>query len=224
MPPHYRDRLRFFAQWLRNPRQVAAIAPSGQELVAAILDELPQGTRRVIELGGGTGAITRALLQSGIAPADLLVVELNASLQAELQAAFPQVRVTLGDAAEVPRLARESGYLDGGPADAIVSGLGLLAMEREAQARILRAAFECLRPDGAFVQFTYGPVSPVGDELRDELGLMGRHGAFVLRNVPPATVWVYRRSRARAIKPRRTGSYDRSQPPTTSGRSGPSHL
>jgi phosphatidylethanolamine/phosphatidyl-N-methylethanolamine N-methyltransferase len=110
--------------------------------------------------------------------------------------------VLLGDAAELPRLARESGYLDAGPADAIVSGLGLLAMERETQARILRAAFECLRTGGAFVQFTYGPMSPVRDELRDELGLVARHGAFVLRNVPPATVWVYRRSRARAIKPR----------------------
>ena len=202
MPPHYRDRLRFFAQWLRNPRQVAAIAPSGSELVAAILDELPQGTRRVVELGGGTGAITRALLASGIADEGLLVLELNAALHAQLAHDFPRACVLLGDAANLPRLAREAGYLDAGLADAVVSSLGLLAMEREAQARILRAAFECLRPDGAFVQFTYGPLSPVGDELRDELGLVARHGALVLRNVPPATVWVYRRSRARAIVPR----------------------
>ncbi|MFT3896582.1 MAG: methyltransferase domain-containing protein [Thermomonas sp.] len=202
MPPHYRDRLRFFAQWLRNPRRTAAVAPSGAELVAAILAELPDGARRVIELGGGTGVVTRALLASGIPDADLLVVELNAALQVQLSAQFPKARVVLGDAAELPRLARESGYLDAGPADAIVSGLGLLSMEREAQARILRAAFECLRPDGALVQFTYGPLSPVRDELRDELGLIARHGAFVLRNVPPATVWVYRRNRARSIKPR----------------------
>lgn len=202
MAPHYRDRLRFFAQWLRNPRQTAAIAPSGAELVDAIMAELPDGSRRVIELGGGTGAITRALLASGIPEVELLVVELNASLQVQLQAQFPRARVVLGDAADLPQLARDSGYADGGPSDAIVSGLGLLAMEREVQARILRAGFDCLRPDGAFVQFTYGPMSPIGDELRDELGLVARHGAFVLRNVPPATVWVYRRSRARSIKPR----------------------
>lgn len=202
MPPHYRDRLRFFAQWLRNPRQLASITPSGPELAAAILAELPEGTRRVIELGGGTGAITRALLASGIRESELLVLELNTELQARLARDFPRSSVLLGDAAELPRLARESGYLDAGPADAIVSGLGLLAMERETQARILRAAFDCLRPDGAFLQFTYGPMSPLRDELRDELGLVARHGAFVLRNVPPATVWVYRRSRARAIMPR----------------------
>ena len=206
MSPHYRDRLRFFAQWLRNPRQVAAIAPSGTELVAAILDELPPGTRRVIELGGGTGAITRALLGSGIPDEGLLVLELNPSMHEQLARDFPRSSVLLGDAADLPRLARASGYLDAGPADAVVSGLGLLGMERDMQARILRAAFECLRPDGAFVQFTYGPMSPIGDELRDELGLLARHGAFVLRNVPPATVWTYRRNRARSIKPRRTGT------------------
>ena len=204
MSPHVRDRLRFFSQWLRNPRQTAAIAPSGAELVAAVLDELPDGTRRVIELGGGTGAITRALLAFGIADPDLLVLEVNVALHAQLAHAFPRACVLSGDAAELPRLAREAGYLDAGPADAVVSGLGLLAMEREAQSRILRAAFACLQPDGAFVQFTYGPMSPVGDELRAELGLVARHGAFVLRNVPPATVWVYRRNRARSIKPRRT--------------------
>ena len=202
MPPHVRDRLRFFAPWLRNPRQVAAIAPSGAELAAAVLAELPPGARRVVELGGGTGAITRALRAAGIRDSELLVLELNAELQAQLAREFPGARVVLGDAAELPRLAHASGYLNGGPADAVVSGLGLLAMEREAQSRILRAAFDCLRPDGVFVQFTYGPVSPVGDELRDELGLVARHGAFVLRNVPPATVWTYRRSRARAIRPR----------------------
>lgn len=202
MPPHYRDRLRFFAQWLRNPRQTAAIAPSGADLVAAVLAEMPRDARRVIELGGGSGAITRALLASGIADADLLVLELNAALHARLAHDFPRVRVVSGDAAELPRLARAAGYLDAGRADAIVSGLGLLAMERDAQAKILRAAFECLHPDGALVQFTYGPVSPVGDELRDELGLVARHGPFVLRNVPPATVWVYRRSRAKSITPR----------------------
>ena len=128
MSLHVRDRLRFFAQWLRNPRQVAAVTPSGSELVAAILDELPEGTRRVIELGGGTGAITRALLASGIPEVELLVVALNASLQAQLQAQFPRARVVLGDAADLPQLARDSGYADGGPS---VPGFVPVAAELE---------------------------------------------------------------------------------------------
>ena len=194
MPPHYRDRLRFFAQWLRNPRQTAAIAPSGADLVAAVLAEMPRDARRVIELGGGTGAITRAIVDHGIAGNALLVLELNEELHAHLRRRFANELLVLGDAVELPRLASEAGFLDAGPADAVISGLGLLAMERELVTRILRSAFACLRADGRFIQFTYGPVSPVSDAVLDALGLRMRRGDFVLRNVPPATVYVYERA------------------------------
>jgi phosphatidylethanolamine/phosphatidyl-N-methylethanolamine N-methyltransferase len=159
-----------------------------------MLAELPANTRRVIELGGGTGALTRALLGYGIRADALLVLELNEELHAHLRARFPQVRVLLGDAQQLPMMAAENGFLAQGPADAIVSGLGLLSMPRETQAAILEAAFSCLRTDGHFVQFTYGPQPPVADEVARNLGLQVRRGTFVLRNVPPATVYVYTRS------------------------------
>ena len=183
----------FFRQWLKNPLRTAAVAPSSPELAAAMIAELPDDARRVIELGGGTGAITRALLAAGIADHDLLVLELNEELHAHLHLRFPQVRVLLGDAGSLPELAHADGYLDEGPADAVVSGLGLLTMPPPLQSSLLAAAFECLRADGVFVQFTYGPAAPVADSVMRELGLHVRRGDFVLRNVPPATVYVYTR-------------------------------
>jgi phosphatidylethanolamine/phosphatidyl-N-methylethanolamine N-methyltransferase len=194
--------LRFFGQWLRNPRQTAAIAPSSPELAAAVLAELPPEARRIIELGGGTGAITHALLDTGIAPDDLLIIELNPSLHAQLQAKVPGAHVVQGDALHTAELAQASGYLERGPADAIVSGLGFLTMNRETQSAILQSAFDCLGPHGVMVQFTYGPLSPVNESLLMELGFSARRGELVLRNVPPATVWTIRRSRAKAIRPR----------------------
>ena len=187
------EKLRFIGQWLRNPRQTAAVAPSSPELAAAMLGELPASTHRVIELGGGTGAITHALVEAGIAGDALLVLELNEELHAHLRRRFPDEVLVLGDAAELPRLASQAGFLDDGPVDAVISGLGLLAMDRELVTNILRSAFVCLRPDGRFIQFTYGPVSPVHESVLDALGLRMRRGAFVLRNVPPATVYVYER-------------------------------
>jgi phosphatidylethanolamine/phosphatidyl-N-methylethanolamine N-methyltransferase len=196
------NRLRFFGEWLRNPVQTAAIAPSSMELATAVLAELPQGTRRVIELGGGTGAITQALLRYGIAQRDLLVIEVNPVLHAQLHARYPGARVVRGDALHTAEHALAEGFLADGPADAVVSGLGLLGMARDAQSAILQSAFACLRPEGVLVQFTYGPLSPVRDDVALELGLSARRGGLVLRNVPPATVWTFRRSRAKAIKPR----------------------
>ncbi|MGO1068474.1 class I SAM-dependent methyltransferase [Lysobacter sp. CA199] len=183
----------FFRQWLKNPLRVAAVAPSSAELAAAMIAELPDEVERVIELGGGTGAITRALLDAGIRDEDLLVLELNEELHAHLRLRFPRVPVLLGDARMLPSLASEQGYLEHGVADAIVSGLGLLTMPHPLQHDILAAAFQCLREDGVFVQFTYGPIAPVAEPVARSLGLQVRRGDFVLRNVPPATVYVYSR-------------------------------
>jgi len=190
--------LTFFREWLKNPLRTAALIPSSSELAAAMTAELADGTERVIELGGGTGAITRELLAAGIRASQLLVLELNEELHAHLHTRFPGVHVVLGDARSLPQLAHESGYLEEGLADAVVSGLGLLTLPPAEQREILAAAFECLHPEGLLVQFTYGPVAPVSDAVVRELGLKVHRGDFVLRNVPPATVYVYRRRSASA--------------------------
>ena len=181
-------------QWLKSPLRTAAVLPSSAELGAAMVAELPADTRRVIELGGGTGAITEALLKAGsIAAASVLVVELNEELHAHLQARFPGVVIAEGDARDLREIAWRSRFLDAGTVDAVVSGLGLLSMPRETQRAILAAAFSCLGEAGRFIQFTYGPQAPVTDEVVQSLRLQVRRGDFVLRNVPPATVYVYTR-------------------------------
>lgn len=180
-----------FREWVKHPRRTAAVAPSGADLAEAMLAELPPDAQRVIELGGGTGAITRALLSHGISGRALLVVELNPGLHAHLRKRFPQVRIVLGDAADLPRIAAEAGFQ--APADAVVSSLGLLSMPADVQHRVVEAALACLRADGRFIQFTYGPQAPLDDAVVQALGLQVRRGEFVLRNVPPATVYVYSR-------------------------------
>ena len=183
-----------FKQWLRNPLRTAAIAPSSRELAEAMVAELPPGAQRVIELGGGTGAITRALLAHGVRGDNLLVVELSEELHEHLHERFPAVRVALGDARELRAVASRCGFLGQGPVDAIISGLGLLAMPVETQQEILFEAFASLRPGGRFIQFTYGPQPPVAESVQQALGLAVHRGDFVLRNVPPATVYVYERA------------------------------
>ncbi len=197
--------LTFFRQWLKNPLSVAALSPSGKQLARLMVRELPDTARRVVELGGGTGVFTQAMLDHGIAPERLLVVELNAELHKFLHNRFPAANVVCGDARELPALVSNAGFDREGRVDAVVSGLGLLSMPRGLQRDILRAAFDVLTPDGRMVQFTYGPVSPVPREILDELGLTVRRGGFAWWNIPPASVFVYQRARSRPIPPVRAG-------------------
>ena len=192
----------FFRQWLKNPMRVAAISPSSRQLARQMMTQLPKHCRRVIELGGGTGVFTQALIGRGIAPADLLVLELNEELHQHLVRQFPQARVVCGDAGNLRRIAREHGFHGEDAADAIISGLGLLSMPRQTQQHILQAAFDSLQPDGRFIQFTYGPANPVIREVAEALELSARRASFTWWNVPPATVYVYQRRVSRKLVPR----------------------
>jgi phosphatidylethanolamine/phosphatidyl-N-methylethanolamine N-methyltransferase len=193
----------FFRQWLKNPLGIAAFSPSGRQLARQMIAELPPHATRVIELGGGTGVFTRAMLDHGISARNLLVLELNDELYAHLCEQFPGAHVVHGNAIELKAIAERDGFLADGLADAAISGLGLLSMSRALQRSILQSAFSVLKPNGRLIQFTYGPSSPVPRELLAEMGLQVRRGGFAWWNVPPAAVYVYTRNRSEAIHAQR---------------------
>ena len=130
------------------------------------------------------------------------MLELNEELHQHLVRLFPGVAVVCGDASDLQQIAARNGFADDNPVDAVISGLGLLSMPRQTQLAILSAAFDCMPPDGRFVQFTYGPANPVMREVIETLGLTARRASFTWWNVPPATVYVYQRRTSCAIAPR----------------------
>jgi len=58
---------------------------------------------------------------------------------------------------------------------------------------LLKGAFERLRADGAFYQFTYGRDAPIARPLLDRLGLKATRIGGTLANLPPAAVYRIRR-------------------------------
>lgn len=183
--PRLPDHLRFVLSWAADPLRVAAIAPSGAALARLITREITVGHAPVLELGPGTGVFTRALIDVGIAPADLTLVEFGQAFAALLQARYPAARVVHGDAARIDARA----LYPNGKAGAVVSGLGLLSMRPRAVFAILNNAFACLRPDGSFYQFTYAARCPVPRPILDRLGLKATRIGGTVRNLPPASVY-----------------------------------
>jgi phosphatidylethanolamine/phosphatidyl-N-methylethanolamine N-methyltransferase len=184
----FADSQMFFRLWLRNPLRIGAVAPSSRDLAEAMARLVPMPLQGpVIELGGGTGPITTALLDVGIPPDRLYVVERDPLLHRRLAGRFPAVHVLRGDAAHLTALLHPLGVQE---AAAVVSGLPLLSMSRSAQRAIVQEAFKFLPPGAPYIQFTYGLFSPVP---RRAFGVTGRPEAVVLGNLPPARVWVYRK-------------------------------
>jgi phosphatidylethanolamine/phosphatidyl-N-methylethanolamine N-methyltransferase len=189
--PANAQQLTFFREWIKHPLQMASVLPSGRPLARMMVSAMPAPARCVIELGAGTGVITEALLRHGVSPAQLLVLEMNATLHGILRRRFPQAQVLCADARHVNELAQRTGVLAPDGADAILSSLGLRTMSPSLQRDIVEAAFAVLRPGGVFVQYTYGWRSPLDKKVRQQLGLRCSRVGMVWRNLPPAHVYVY---------------------------------
>ena len=190
------DTLHLLRAWLRDPRSVGALAPSGPALARLMTAHVDHAHGPVIELGPGTGVFTRALLERGLPGHRLVLVETDPVLASTLAQRYPHARVLRMDAA---RLGRSSPLFGDERASAVISGLPLLNMPRHAILAIITGAFSHMRPGAAFYQFTYGPRCPVPRRLLDRLGLKATYLGRTLRNLPPAAV--YRIARRPSVTP-----------------------
>jgi phosphatidylethanolamine/phosphatidyl-N-methylethanolamine N-methyltransferase len=183
------DEVHFIRSWLEKPLSTGAVAPSSKLLartMAAYVD--PQAAGPVIELGPGTGPVTEALVTQGVDPARLVLVEFNPTFCRLLRSRYPEATVVQGDAYSLQRLL---GTLLRQPAAAVVSGLPLFTKPLKTRLKLMHEAFALMAPAAPFVQFTYAVMSPIPKALR---GVSAEASERIWMNLPPARVWVYRKS------------------------------
>jgi phosphatidylethanolamine/phosphatidyl-N-methylethanolamine N-methyltransferase len=190
--PHRRgfaDSARFLKSLVAAPRLTGAVAPSGRALaraMAAASGPPPHGL--IVELGPGTGPVTRSLIEAGVAHERLVLIEYDPGFCRLLGQRFARAQVIHGDAYDLPRTLAE---LAGQPIAAVVSSLPLLNQPPHRREKLIGDAFALMGPSGLFVQFTYGLMSPIPREVCDNRYAAVRSRPILL-NLPPARVWTYR--------------------------------
>jgi phosphatidylethanolamine/phosphatidyl-N-methylethanolamine N-methyltransferase len=181
------DEMQFIRSWIEKPLSTGAVMPSSKALartMARYVDAAASGP--VIELGPGTGPVTEALVQHGIDPARLLLVEFNTDFCRLLRTRYPAATVVQGDAYRLRRLLQT--YVCE-PAAAVVSSLPLLTKPLRTRLRLIADVMALTVPGAPFVQFTYGVVPPIPKTLS---GITAQASNLIWLNLPPARVWVYR--------------------------------
>src|SRR5580658_10624808 len=182
------DEVRFIRSWIERPLSIGAVTPSGKLLARTMAGYVdPQSDGPVVELGPGTGPVTEALVQAGVAPSRLVLVEFNPTFCRILRSRYPDATLVQGDAYSMRRLL-ETLLLQ--PAAAVVSGLPLITKPIKMRLRLLRDAFDLMLPGAPFVQFTYSVAAPLPKRLG---GFTVEASERIWMNLPPARVWVYRR-------------------------------
>ncbi|HEY3919199.1 MAG TPA: hypothetical protein VGL83_15515 [Stellaceae bacterium] len=180
----------FFRHWLRHPLEIGAFLPSSVAVGRAMAKAAPLGrSGLVLELGGGTGAVTESLIRAGCAPERLIVVEREAALAALLRRRFARCRIVERDACAIGDILSA---FDVSRLAAIVSSLPIKWFPIAGQRAVIAPCLAAAGDGGNFLQLTNALVSPVAMSALD---LEGSEVARVWSQFPPVQVWRYRRQR-----------------------------
>ncbi|MGL1832745.1 class I SAM-dependent methyltransferase [Rhodocyclaceae bacterium SMB388] len=165
---------------LRNPASTGSLLPSSRQL-ANSMAAAASGSDLVIELGAGTGSVTRALLER-VSPAALITVEIQPALARTLRSRFPAIDVRQASALQVlDALADVPGKVT------VISSLPFRSLPRQVAMETVDSLcrFLAKTPSRKLVQFTYQPRAP----FNAPGSLRWTRTAIVWKNTPPAGVW-----------------------------------
>ena len=181
----WRDRMKFIRALISHPLRMGAILPSSEALASAITADLQPGSGKVLELGSGTGVFTSRMLEMGFAPADLILVEQDATLAAGLRTRYPASTIL-----QMPAQALELGASSGrSEVAATICGLPLRNMSDTVHKQMLAAVFNVMVARGVMYLFTYGRTCPISTQTLSAHSLVAQRIGFVIRNFPPAVIY-----------------------------------
>jgi phosphatidylethanolamine/phosphatidyl-N-methylethanolamine N-methyltransferase len=176
----------FFRRWLANPLQMGSIIPSSRALCERIARNVERNPDEyVLELGAGTGVVSKALIDHGVPAERLIVVEIVPDMADHLRSVLPGVNVVCGDAFALKDSIPPEWQNKIGTA---ICGIPLVMLPFEQQQKFVDAV-ESVAPGKGFLLFTYCITSPLPYR---KLGLTAKRLEWTPLNFPPASVWRYR--------------------------------
>lgn len=170
----------FLLHWLSNPTGIGAVLQSSSRLAEA-MTQGADAADQVIEVGAGTGAITRVLARR-VPQERLVIIEPNLKWAQGLARQYPMATVlpaTVQEAAgQLLALPERTTILSSIPFRSLPAAIARGA--REALIGMVRES-----PRRSLVQFSYQPRPP----FEEPSDMVWKLRKVVVQNIPPAGVW-----------------------------------
>jgi len=183
------ENIQFLQAFLKNPLKVGAVAPSSPDLAWQMLDGItPDKDNIIIELGVGTGAITKYIREILSDDKSYLGIELDERLVSSLHVRYPELSIVRGNACDLSDIHNRSGL---GNANYILCCLPFVTLPDEVAAKVLSEIEKYMERGCLFraFQYAHGYYTPAAIRLRkfmrDRYGYSKR-SKLVPKNVPPA--------------------------------------
>lgn len=181
----------FVKKLIESPKEIGAVMPSGKNLCRKMVEAIGVDQDAIyVEVGVGTGVVTTQALAAGIPAKNIYMFENEAGFIKELKQKFPECNVIHGDAQVLQKLLTERGI---GKVSKIISSLPFKSLPKQVGQNILEQFDMILKDEGKIVQFTYAVTEPYPSGFKQSYGFDCKRAAYIKKNVPPATVWLYSR-------------------------------
>ena len=186
------DEFRFFRGWMAHPRTTGSIVPTSAITARRMASNIDLASglpgagdrprhRRHHPGHSGARRQARQPLRGGVYQPHFV---------RHLRRDFPGINVIEGDAFDLDRTLGP----DAPPLfDCVISGLPLLNFPVSTRVAYLNGLLARLPEGRPVVQFSYGPKSPIPPGFGN---YTVKRFDFILRNIPPAQIWVYRRGKS----------------------------
>jgi phospholipid N-methyltransferase len=175
----------FLKAFLKNPLRTGSIVQSSPILADKMLEKIDfQNARCIVELGSGSGVITKKILKKMQQNCVLLCFEIEKTLADKLKNLRDPRLIIINDCAEkIDIYLKKNGFQK---ADCIISSLPLASLPSRTSRNILKNIYAYLPSGGHYIQFQYSLA------YRRQIKYLFSSVAisFVLLNFPPAFVYV----------------------------------
>ena len=183
------ENFQFLQAFLKNPGKVGSIAPSSTELALKMLEGItPDENNIVLELGVGTGAITKHLQEIVPDEKSYLGIELDRDLVKSLKTKFPNLQIVRGNACDLEKIHKRTGL---GKVGYVISCLPFVSIPNDVGEKILAQIERFMEQGCTFrtFQYAHGFYFPSAIKLREFM--RDRYGKsqkspLIVKNVPPA--------------------------------------
>ena len=183
------ENIQFLQAFLKNPGKVGSITPSSPELAQKMIAGIRPGDEKVVlELGVGTGAITKFLQDMVPDNRSYLGVELDKDLVRSLKRNYPELEIVRGNAAQAVAIHNRSGL---GKVGYIICCLPFVSLPNEVGEQILLEVEAFMQQGCIFrtFQYAHGYYFTSAIKLREFMNKRfgkAKKSRLIVKNVPPA--------------------------------------
>ncbi|PCJ62038.1 MAG: SAM-dependent methyltransferase [Planctomycetota bacterium] len=185
--------MRLIKEFIKHPSKTGSISPSSSFLSLKMLEPYTANENRgfIVELGPGTGAITKYILEEINDIKDFLTIEINTNMVKHLIKKYPELDIAPISAEYLHEYLTEKKLPK--PSH-IISGLPWAVFKDELQDKILESVSTSLEENGCFTTFAYLHALKLKSAIKFREKLNKTFSKVettspIWRNIPPAIVY-----------------------------------